>query len=152
MNKSTKILFSFYSNLLDEWIIETLWAEYVDVKRGLYRIDNIPFYASVACGDIVLAEYDNDNEMLVYKETTEYSGNSTIQVIILDEGSETQSLRKLFESLGCESEALNENYFVIQVPYDLHYYPIKQKLDELEKKGILSYAEPCISEKHYSQK
>jgi hypothetical protein len=64
-----KILFSFYSNVLEENTIETIWAETFDFHKGLYKINNIPFYASFAMGDIVFAEFDEDEQMLTYRET-----------------------------------------------------------------------------------
>jgi|GEM_PF-5034011 hypothetical protein len=52
-NKSCKILFRFYSNFLEKWTAETLWATAVDLEKGWYRLDNIPFYVkSVACDNI----------------------------------------------------------------------------------------------------
>lgn len=74
-----KILFRFHSNVLDEETVETMWAEIVDKEKGLYKLDSIPFYApSVASDDIVFAEYDEQEQMLTYRETVEYSGNSTV--------------------------------------------------------------------------
>ena len=69
-----KILFRFFSNVLDEWTLETIWAKVFDKEKGLYKIDNIPFYASVASGDIVFAEYDHTEQMLTYKETSRNNG------------------------------------------------------------------------------
>jgi len=74
-DKYVKILFRFYSTVLEEWTVETMWAQIIDSDRGLYKIDNIPFYASITSGDIVFAEYDNDEKMLTYRETVEYSDN-----------------------------------------------------------------------------
>ena len=78
-----KILFRFYSNVLDMWTVESMWAEVVDREKGLYKIDSIPFYASIASQDIVFAEYDNTEKMMTYKKTIKYSGNSLIQVVVL---------------------------------------------------------------------
>ena len=65
-----KILFNFYSDILDEQTNETMWAEAVDAEKNLYKIDNIPFYVPLlSSGDIVFAEYDEDQSMLMYRET-----------------------------------------------------------------------------------
>ncbi|MVN23503.1 DUF4265 domain-containing protein [Mucilaginibacter arboris] len=143
-----KILFRFYSDVLDEWIVETLWAEIVDANKGLYKIDSIPFFASITSDDIVFAEYDDTEKMLTYKETIEYSGNSLIQVVILDETFTTNEIRDIFNSLDCKSEKFKEGYFVIEVLADKNYEPIKQKLSELKDKEIIAYAEPVLSEQH----
>jgi hypothetical protein len=147
--KSVKILFRFYSNVLDEWTVETLWAEVVDEEKGLYKLDNIPFYAAVACNDIVFAEFDEAEQQLTYRETVEYSGNSTIQAIVMDEETDINEIRDMFNTLSVESEKLGDKYFVINVPADIDYKPIKEKLKELQKKEILDYAEPCLSENHW---
>ncbi|MCX2495318.1 hypothetical protein OQX63_17640 [Pedobacter sp. PF22-3] len=39
-----KILFQFYSNVLDEETIETMWAVVIDKEKGLYKVGSIPFY------------------------------------------------------------------------------------------------------------
>jgi hypothetical protein len=143
-----KILFRFYSNVLDQWTVETMWAEVVDAGRGLYKMDSIPFYASIASDDIVFAEYDEDEKMLTYRETVEYSGNSTIQVVIMDKNTVINDVRDMFSALGCASEKVNEGYFVIEVPAAKDFKPIKQKLNELQDKGMLDYAEPVLADNH----
>jgi hypothetical protein len=145
---SVKILFRFFSTILDEWTVETMWADIVDSEKGLYKLDSIPFYASVASDDIVFAEYDETEQMLTYRKTVEYSGNSTIQVVLMDTTSDINNIRNTFFNMGCVSEKLNDRYFVMEIPFDKDYSLIKQKLIELEDKGIIGYAEPCLSEKH----
>ena len=144
-----KILFQFYSNVLDEETIETMWAVVIDKEKGLYRLDSIPFYApNVAVGDIIYAEFDEDQEHLAYKHTVKYSGNSTVQVVIMDNKTVTNDVRQIFDDLECKSEKFSEGYFVIDVPFNLDYNPVQSKLVELEEAGVLAYAEPCLSEKH----
>lgn len=144
-----KILFRFHSDVLDEETVETLWATVVDEKNGLYKLDNIPFYAPlVASGDIVYAEYDDFEERLTFRKTVEHSGNSTIQVVLIDKAADINSIRDIFNELGCESERANEGYFSMEVPASVDYSPIRRKLDELQQEGILDYAEPCLSEQH----
>ena len=100
-----KILFLFYSNVLDEETVETMWATIVDKDNGLYKLDSIPFYApNVASDDIVFAEFDKQEQMLTYRKTVEYSGNSTIQVVLMNKTEDINSIRDLFKKLGCVSE------------------------------------------------
>jgi hypothetical protein len=145
---NVKILFRFYSNVLDEWTVETMWAEIVDAERRLYKIDSIPFYASIASGDIILAEYDESEQILTYRETVEYSGNSTVQVVVMDKTLVTNDIRNIFSALGCLSEKLKEGCFVLEIPADRDYKPIRQKLKELRDKGVIDYAEPYLSTNH----
>jgi hypothetical protein len=144
-----KVLFRFYSEVLEEETVETMWAEIVDEAKGWYKIDNIPFYAPlVACDDVVFAEYDDVEQMLTYRNTVKYSENSTVWVVILDKSIEIEDIRKNFEAMGCASEKVNEGYFAMEVPANIEYKPIKQKLEELERFEFIGYAEPCISDKH----
>ena len=144
-----KILVSFYSNVLEEQTVETMWAEVIDPNAGIYELNSIPFYApDLASGDLVSAIYNDDEEMLIYKETISYSGNSTIQIVILNKMSVTNDIRDIFQDLGCATEKFKEGYFVMDVPVDLDYVPIRAKLIELSEKGIIDYAEPCLSAKH----
>jgi len=145
----TKVLFRFYSDVLEEETVETMWVKTLDKDKGLYELDSIPFYApNIASGDIIHAEYDSDEERLTYKDTIKYSGNSTVQVVIMKNDVITNDIRDIFNSLGCSSEKFKEGYFVIDVPADINYEPVKQKLDNLEQDGIIGYAEPCLSDNH----
>jgi len=87
--------------------------------------------------------------MLTYRKTIEHSGNSTIQVVVMDKNIVTNDLRNVFNSLGCESEKFSEGYFVIEVPKNLDYKPIREKLMELEAQEKIGYAEPNLAENHY---
>lgn len=148
-NELVKILFRFNSSVLEEDTTETMWAQTIDGKKGLYKIDNIPFYAPmVACGDMVFAEYDAQEKMLAYRETLEYSGNSTVQVVIMNNTENTENIRQIFQEMGCESEGMGSGYFVMCIPADLDYIPIKLRLEKLSDAGVLDYAEPLLSDKH----
>ena len=151
-DNSVKILFRYYSSVLDEWTVETMWAEIIDAEKGLYKLDNIPFYGPlVASDDIIFAEYDEDEERLTYRSTVENSGNSIVTVVIMDKSCDINSIRNVFKDLGCLSEGVNDAYFSMEVLASKNYRPIKQKLTELENKGTIAYAEPCLSDKHRNQ-
>src|SRR4051812_23484240 len=101
-----RILFRFYSEVLEQHTVETLWAEIIDTTLGYYKIDNIPFYVPfIATDDIVRAAYDEAEDMLVYEETVEHSGNSTVWVVIIREGTDIDEIRDVFSNLGCTSES-----------------------------------------------
>lgn len=146
---SVKILFQFHSDIFDEEMVETMWATIIDRNKGFYKIDNIPFYAPlVASDDIVFAEFDEQQQMLMYRKTIESSGNSTIQVVLLDNSRDINYIRKTFEELGCVSEKVNDGYFSMEIPALVNYKLIKQKLNELEQSEIIGYAEPCLADQH----
>jgi len=149
VDKEVKILFNFYSNIFDEQMVETVWADIVNQEKGLYRIDNIPFYIPlVASEDIVFAEFDETEQMLTYRKTIEYSERTVVQVVIVDKKAKTNDIREIFHKLGCESEKANELYFSMEIPAELNYKPIKKELERMESAEIIGYAEPTISEKH----
>jgi hypothetical protein len=50
--------------------------------------------------------------------------------------------------LGCVSERVNDGYFSMEIPANTKYKPIKEKLDELENKEVIGYAESCLSNQH----
>jgi hypothetical protein len=146
---SAKVLFRFYSNLFEEEMIETLWTITVDEENGLYKIDSIPFYIPlVASDDIVLAEYDEQEQMLTYRKIISHSGNSIVQIILTERTENIDSVRNTFQELDCKSEKLNSTYFSMEIPRSTDYKRIKRMLEELETKGIIGYAESCLSERH----
>lgn len=106
-----KILFRYHSDILDEVVVETMWSEIIDSEKGIYKLDNIPFYGPlIATDDIFYAKYDETEEATVYKETIEISGNSIIQVVILKENFDKEIIRAKLKLMGCESEGLNETF------------------------------------------
>jgi hypothetical protein len=144
-----KILFQFHSDIFNEEMVETMWATIVDKDKGFYKLDNIPFYAPlVASDDIVFAEFDEQQQMLTYRKTVEFSGNSTVQVVLMDKSKDINSIREIFKKLGCVSEKVNEGYFSMEIPVSVDYKLIKQKLDDLELNEIIGYAEPCLADQH----
>ncbi len=116
-SNNVKILFRFYSDVLEKETSETMWAEVVDEKQGFYKIDNIPFYVPLlACDDIVHAEFDEDEGFLTHRETLQRSGNSTVWVVRMDKNYDLQELRRVFGQLRCETEGYNEGFFAMDIP------------------------------------
>ena len=144
-----KILFKYYSDYLEETVSETMWAEIVDLEKGLFKLDNIPFFGPlIATDDLFYAEFDEDEERLVYKETIENSGNSIVQVIILEKGFDKEIIREKLKAINCLSEGLNENFLSVEVVRDVDYSIVRSILNEYESQEIIQYAEPCLSDKH----
>ena len=144
-----KILFRYYSDVLEEETLETMWATIIDEEKGLYKIDNIPFYGPlIASDDIVFAEFNKSEQMLTYRETKENSGNSVVQVILMGDEIEINDVRKIFEDLDCQSERMSDKYFAMEILAKTDYKIVRSKLDELQNKGLIGYAEPCLSEIH----
>jgi hypothetical protein len=150
--KHEKILFKFYSELFEQDMEEVLWAFELDKENRLYQIDSIPCYVSlVASNDIVFADYDAAANQFVYNKTINYSGHSTIQVVLIDEEKSLDEIRDTFTNLKCISEKVTDTYFVMDVPDDVNYHQVKEELDKLEADEIIEYAEPSLSDIHREQ-
>ena len=144
-----KVLFRFHSEILDEVIAETMWSEIIDAEKGIYKLDNIPFFGPlIATDDIFYAKYDEKEGAIVYKETIETSGNSIIQIVILKDNFDAEIIREGLNEMDCVSEVLNEKYFVAEIKEACNYSVVKQFLNEYSELGILDFAEPCLSKKH----
>ncbi|SEO26145.1 protein of unknown function [Flavobacterium sp. CF108] len=144
-----KILFKYYSDYLEETVSETMWAEIVDLEKGLFKLDNIPFFGPlIATDDLFYAEFDEDEDRLVYKETIENSGNSIVQVIILEKGFDKEIIREKLKAINCLSEGLNDSFLSVEVVRDVDYSIVRSVLNEYESQEIIQYGEPCLSDKH----
>jgi hypothetical protein len=144
-----KIVFRYHSDILDEEVVETMWSEIIDSEKGIYKLDNIPFYGPlIATGDVFYAKYDDKESAVVYKETIAISGNSIIQVVILKANYNKEIVREKLRLINCPSEGFNEKYFVVEVKKEVDYAIVKQLLNEYYELEILDFAEPCLSKKH----
>ncbi|MBF4472080.1 DUF4265 domain-containing protein [Flavobacterium sp. HJJ] len=144
-----KILFRFHSAILDEEITETMWSDIIDAEKGIYKLDNIPFFGPlIATDDIFYAKFDEKEGSIVYKETIAASGNSIIQIVILKDNFDNVIIREKLNEMDCVSEVLNEKYFVAEIKKACDYSAVKQFLNEYSELGLLDFAEPCLSKKH----
>lgn len=144
-----KILFKYYSTYLEEIVSETMWAEVVDAEKGYYKLDNIPFFGPlIATDDIFRAEYDENEKNFIHRETIQSSGNSIVQVLILQEGFDKEIIREKLKTINCISEGLNDTFFAVEIVKNVDYAIVKSLLDEYESNSIIEFAEPCLSEKH----
>lgn len=148
-DKFKKVLFKYYSKVLNQEVRETMWAMEVDAEKGHYQLDSIPFYGpSIATNDIFKAVYDEVEECLVYEQTVQASDNSIVLVIITKTAYDQELLRQEFKNRHCDSEGLNDSYFSMEVPKSVDYVPIKDLLEVYQNEAVINYAEPCLSKKH----
>ncbi|HEU0125004.1 DUF4265 domain-containing protein [Flavobacterium sp.] len=144
-----KILFKYYSDYLDEVVSETMWAEIIDLEKGLFKLDNIPFFGPlIATDDIFYAEYDETEEKFMHKKTIQNSGNSIVQIAVLEKGFDKEIIREKLKAINCLSEELNETFFAVEIAKDVDYSLVRSLLNDYETQEIIEYAEPCLSEKH----
>lgn len=148
-DKQVEILFRSYSAILEQDVAEAIWADVMDLDLGYYKLYSIPLYTSfIASDDIVHAEWDEDEIMLTYRETVEPSGNSTVWVVVVDDDTDIEEIRKAFFELDCLSEALSNRYFAMEVKGSTNYLQIKDKLNTLKAQKLIDYAEACLSVQH----
>jgi len=144
-----KILFRFYSDILEEETFEVISAVAVDVEKGYYQVLSIPFYIpKTASGDIVWAERQSNEDILSYRKTIAYSGNSTIHVAMVDHQESIEKVQTVFHSAGCKSVQLNNKYFALEVPTQTDYSSVRCLLTEMQHKRMIVYYESCLSPKH----
>ncbi|MHC0445175.1 DUF4265 domain-containing protein [Flavobacterium sp. 3-218] len=144
-----KILFKYYSDYLDEVVSETMWAEIIDLEKGLFKLDNIPFFGPlIATDDLFYAEFDETEEKFMHRKTIQNSGNSIVQIAILEKGFDKEIIREKLKAINCLSEALNDTFFAAEIGKDVDYSLVRSLLNEYESKEIIEFAEPCLSEKH----
>lgn len=144
-----KILFKYYSTYLEEVVSETMWAEIVDLEKGYFKLDNIPFFGPlIATDDIFRAEYDEVEKNFMHKETIESSGNSILQILVLEKEFDKEIIREKLKAINCVSEGLNDTFFAVEIPKNVDYSIVKSILNEYESHSIIEFAEPCLSEKH----
>ena len=144
-----KILFKYYSTYLEEIVSETMWAEIIDLEKGYFKLDNIPFFGPlIATDDIFRAEYDENEKIFMHKETIENSGNSIVQVLVLEEGFDKEIIREKLKMINCVSEVLNDTFFAVEIVRNTDYSLVKSILDEYESLAVIEFAESCLSDKH----
>ncbi|MEN2403120.1 DUF4265 domain-containing protein [Flavobacterium sp. MC2016-06] len=148
-NTHTKILFKYYSDYLEDNVSETMWAEIIDLEKGHFRLDNIPFFGPlIATDDLFLAEYDETEKRLVFKKTLQSSGNSIVQIVILDKEFDKEIIIEKLKAINCLSEALNDTFLSVEIVRDIDYSIVKGLLSEYEELETIEFAEPCLSDKH----
>ncbi|WJS97111.1 DUF4265 domain-containing protein [Flavobacterium johnsoniae] len=102
----------------------------------------------MATDDLFYAEFDETEAKFMHKKTIQNSGNSIVQIAILEKGFDATVIRDQLKAINCLSEALNETFFAAEIGKDVDYALVRSLLSEYESQEIIEFAEPCLSEKH----
>jgi len=130
---------------------ESMWA--VPLGQSLFRLDNIPFFASgVSCFDVVLARTDASG-LLKYERLVEAGGHSTLRVIFCDNPSDQRPLRERITELtgrlreiGCSSELCHIPRLIsIDIPPEVEIAKPKLILDAGQRQKLWEYEEATLA-------
>ena len=125
--------------------VETVWIK--KLSDGRYMVDSIPFYSSeVALGDIVGVKPSVDGTNQLINVITP-SGASTLHVLAGSQKALDESILPLLNGLGLKVERANERYAAVSVPVESSYKMIREKLDDMSSKGLLTYQESLLRHK-----
>ncbi|MDR2223092.1 MAG: DUF4265 domain-containing protein [Flavobacteriaceae bacterium] len=144
-----QILVRYHSDVLEKESVEMFWGIAIDKAKGLYQVDNIPYYGpEFSCDDIVFAEQDETENHLTYRYVAKPSGNSTVQVIVQKDKYNRDDLYNEILLAGTEIEVVDDYYFVINVLSKTDYRKVYAILSALEDEELINFAEPLLSPKH----
>jgi hypothetical protein len=126
---------------------EHVWAR--TVGPGLYKLDNIPFFArGLRVGDIFSANPSGGQELL-FSGVVDASDHSTLRVIVFRESSDARPLgervsilRSTLSKLGCSTELSHlPGLIAVDVPATAKLSSITEMLSEGEAAGLWEYEE-----------
>ncbi|MGB0166556.1 MAG: DUF4265 domain-containing protein [Luteibaculum sp.] len=142
---------SYFSKILESDTTEQISASPIDEENGIYQIESMSHYgAPLSKGDLVLTQRRKGKKPR-YVRTLEYSGNSTIQVVLLNDDIDMEELQKSFSEIGCQTDRVQDGYFVMNIPENLSYSFIRSMLSDLEEQEAISFAEPWLGPNHQEE-
>ena len=121
---------------------ESVWAERTHDPR-VVKIDNIPFFASVATlGDLVQV-YEREG-VFWFKELVVQSSNSLIRVVFFDETQKDRVRGDLTEK-GCQTEYMGQRKLLaVSVPKPDMIDEVRSYLEDEMKMGVIDYEETIL--------
>jgi hypothetical protein len=120
---------------------ENLWG--AEVSKGLFRIDNIPFFVrGISPGDIVSVE--EVESVLYFKALIQTSSTSVLRVFASKE-SDVPGLRRHLRRLGCQSELSHiSRLFSVEVPQRVPVSLVIEFLKDQAAEEKLDYEEASV--------
>ena len=127
-----------------EFEVEKLWCN--SLEKDKYIIDNIPFVVKrVALGDVITAEFDQDEKEYYFESFVTVSGNSTVR-LYFEKENDLEKAREDLNQFGCDAEIfLQRKILAVNIPKAIEYKPIKDYLDKGEKLKLWEYEEACLA-------
>ncbi|NML35507.1 DUF4265 domain-containing protein [Paraburkholderia antibiotica] len=118
--------------------MESVWSE--PVASDLFKVRNIPFYTKdVSLDDEVAVDVGKDGELL-FKEVVRPSDNSTLRVVVFDEGvNKIEAIQETLVRLGCAWEGMGTRLFSVNVPRAINLDDVLAVLEEYTRDGWADY-------------
>jgi len=124
--------------------VETPWA--VDLGEGLYRLDNIPFFAYGVSADVVIQAAPEDDGYLAFSKLVTRSGNRTLRIAFKDKVTKTEPLLIRLSEIGVGWEGAFSKLIALNVPPEVD---LDRVVDLLTRSGEnWEYANPTWEELH----
>ena len=122
---------------------QSMWAFRLD--DGTYQIDNVPFYAyGINYKDIVRVDASDATGLPIVTNIITPNGHDTFRVIFpknVGKKKQEPTIEEL-EKMGVSVERAFNNYVAIDVPPEVDYDVVRDRLDQLQSSGLLEY-ETC---------
>jgi hypothetical protein len=118
------------------------------LENGTFQIQNAPFFTeNISYSDIVKASPTDVPEQYRFDEVIEQSSFTSLSIIILDLSMET-FLMDLLRGFDCIIEYGEFGVYrvlAIAVPDTTEYAPLREQLQSLEDRELISFAELAVS-------
>ena len=125
--------------------VEMLNAE--DLGSWLFRIKNAPFFATnISYDDIVKASQTEISGQYRFEKVVEQSRFTAISIVIFNSSMDV-FLMDLLRGLGCVVEYGEFGVYrvlAVAVPESTDYAPLREQLQSLEDRELISFAELAI--------
>ena len=127
--------------------VETPWA--IDLGGGMYRLDNIPFFAyGVSADDIVQAAPEADG-VLKFIQVVKPSGNRTLRIAFKDKVTKTEPLLIRLTEMGVGWEGAFSKLIALSVRPEIS---VQKVVDLLNESGEdWEFANPTWEQLHSSE-
>jgi len=119
---------------------ESLWA--TSIKKGVFRIENIPFYAyGISYQDLVTVR--SSSKMLLFNELYQRCGHSTYRIFLSETCSwdEFEMAWKPLAALGCSYEQATKRLMSVDIPPAANIYQAYALLEKGEHNRIWDFEE-----------
>lgn len=118
---------------------EGFWG--TPLESGLYRLDNVPFYAdSLAFHDVVRCDLQ-DGELII-SGVQRRSGNSTVRMVLAESARDPTSIASIenwLDASGLEYENSGEGLFGISVESSERLHELLAELAPQRSSGVINF-------------